>query len=111
MRKWNLRVISFVLLLVFTQKLGLGLWLHDWLHEPRPVHSFAFSHRGKANWQVQPVKCSCLEDATMPLIESAAYIYSVPKKYLIAYLLAVYSPTLSNDRLYAALRGPPLPLV
>jgi hypothetical protein len=63
MRKWNLQVISFALLLVFTQKLGLGLWLHNWLHESRAIHSWAFENGNKACLQLQPVKCSCLDDA------------------------------------------------
>ena len=107
MRKANLRAISFVLILIFTQKLGLGLWLHNWLHHPRGSHSSAFMANGRACLELQPAKCHCIDDALMPLIKSHPLEYQEHQKHLLALLLTGYPAAISRDKIFPALRGPP----
>lgn len=107
MRKANLRVISFVLILIFTQKLMLGLWLHDWLHEARVSHSSAIIKDGKACPELWPVKCHCIDDALMPIIKSHPFVFREHQKHLLALLLTNYSAAISRDKMIPALRGPP----
>jgi hypothetical protein len=107
MRKANLRVISFLLILVFTQKLVLGLWLHNWLHEPRGNHSRVLANKGKACPELWPVKCHCIDDALMPLIKSHPFLCRERPKHLITTLLITRSTAFSRDEMIPALRGPP----
>jgi hypothetical protein len=108
MRTANLRLISFALILIFTQKLGLGLWLHNWLHEPRVKHSLAVKNNRGPGIEGQPAKCNCIDDALMPLIHSNLFIYLAHQKHLAAVLLTRYSsPASLNDKSSPALRGPP----
>ena len=107
-RKANLQVISFVLILIFTQKLGLGLWLHNWLHEPPAKHALVTKHGHAPYVEGQPAKCNCIDDALMPLINSHPLIYPAHQKHLAALLFARYSSHGSrNDKTSPALRGPP----
>jgi len=108
MRRANLRLISFVLILIFTQKLGLGLWLHNWLHEPRVKHSLAIKNNHGPCVEVQPAKCNCIDDSLMPLIRSNPFLYHAHQEHLAAVLLTRYSsPGARNDKKPPALRGPP----
>jgi len=115
MQKVNLRLVAFLLLLAFFQKMGLELWLHHWLHDPPAVHSAGAidihpgtpGEKDRAFLQQLPVKCSCLDDTMMPLIGSVAYVYKAPAKQPIAFLPTPYSSALSNDKVFPALRGPP----
>jgi hypothetical protein len=107
MRKTNLRVISFLLTLIFTQKLVLGLWLHNWLHERRNNHSSVCVGRGGACVELQLVKCSCIDDALMPLIQSRPFDFQGHRLYLITLLTSVYSAAVTRGIMIPALRGPP----
>jgi hypothetical protein len=107
MRRANLRVISFLLILIFTQKLVLGLWVHNWLHEPRGDRSWVLVKDGKACPEFQPVKCRCIDDALMPLINSNPFGYQEHQRHLVAILLIARSAPFSCDVMIPALRGPP----
>lgn len=107
MRKANLRVISFLLILIFTQKLLLGLWVHNWLHEPRSDRSWVLVKDGKACPEFQPVKCHCIDDALMPLIKSNPLGYQGHQRHLVAILLIARSAAFARDEMIPALRGPP----
>ena len=107
MRKANLRVISFLLMLIFSQKLVLGLWLHNWLHERRSNHSSVAVNNGSPVFELQAVRCNCIDDALMPLIKSNPVKYQGHQRYLIALLLITHSAAISRDEVIPALRGPP----
>jgi hypothetical protein len=107
MRKANLRVISLVLILIFTQKLGLGLWLHNWLHEPRSSQSTTIRNNAGPFVELPPVKCNCIEDAIMPLVESKPFVYLAYQQYLLVLHGNAYSDVLSQEKVFSALRGPP----
>ena len=109
MRKANLRVISFFLVLIFSQKLVLGLWLHNWLHESRTDRSSVCMNHGAACFELQRIKCNCIEDALMPLIQSNPLNYQGHQWHLITLLLIEHSAATSHDGLIPALRGPPRP--
>ncbi|HXB95943.1 MAG TPA: hypothetical protein VNU70_12325, partial [Puia sp.] len=76
MQKLNVRIVSFFLILAFSQRLGLELWLHNWLHETTVTASVGPTQKGKALLQHQRVKCNCIDDALMPLMESDVVDYS-----------------------------------
>jgi hypothetical protein len=102
MLKKRLPVIAFVLLLAFTQKLGMQLWLHQWLHTK--VHDF--SSKENTGNQLQ-LKCYCLDDTLMPAEPSASINIIVPAT---SYSLILSSPQrvlYVGEKQFASLRGPP----
>lgn len=107
MQKINVRTVAFMLLLAFVQKLGLELWLHDWLHEPQGVHLLVPRDRDKASLQQSPIQCHCLDDTLMPLIQSASFTYAAPHKQGSALPASGYVSVLSTLRIFSSLRGPP----
>lgn len=105
-----------MLLLAFFQKLGLELWLHHWLHEPREgIHLVVPGTPGvtpeerdnSTSLHQSPISCNCLDDTLMPQIEPAPFHYEASQKHLIALLREEYSSILSSDKIFSALRGPP----
>ena len=107
LHKMKRRIVSLLLILVFSQKLGLELWVHHWLHESVVPQSVASAEKGKPNLQHLPLKCNCVEDSLIPLIESDIPVYSRTRPQLIAIFLPAYSSCLSGDVEFSSLRGPP----
>jgi hypothetical protein len=107
MQKLNARIVSLLLILVFLQKLGLELWLHNLLHETTPIHAVASGNKGKPVVAHQAFQCSCLEDALMPFTETDPFVAVSTPQQLIAVFLTSYSFHSAADREYSSLRGPP----
>ena len=107
MQKLNVRIVSFFLILAFSQKMGLELWLHNWLHETTVIASVSPTQKGKPFLQHQKIKCSCIEDALMPLMESDVVDYIPHWRFSVAIFEETYSSWLSLDKEFSALRGPP----
>ncbi len=74
MRKWNVRVISFLLILVFSQKLGMQLWLHNWLHSGHPYSCTQVVIHQSHDEQ----NCSCIDDLTMPMTGAQLPVLQLP---------------------------------
>src|SRR6185312_11024712 len=96
------RIVAALLLLVFTQKAGLRLWMHDWFHESRTAQTESVAHASHIL-----LKCDCFDDAIMPLL--GCPLFTVPSPVRIYATLAVPSqaPFLSADKIYYSLKGPP----
>jgi hypothetical protein len=107
LQKINVRLIAFMLLLAFFQKLGMELWLHHWLHEPQGVHALAPGDKDKASLQQSLVQCHCLDDTMMPLVQSDVYAYESPKRQSVCFFPTEYTSVLFVCREFPALRGPP----
>jgi hypothetical protein len=107
MQKVNVRIVSLLLILVFLQKLGMELWVHDWLHETNIAHLIIPAAKGKPVVQHHKVICNCLEDAMMPLVEAKAIRCEPVSVRLTTIFVAHYSSYLSGDKEFSALRGPP----
>ncbi len=108
MQKLNVRIVSVLLILVFVQKLGGEMWLHNWLHEANRSHSVASAGKGKPVIQKHQLICNCYEDVMMPLIESDVVHYDQFTPYLTAVILTHYTAFLSGDKKFSSLRGPPV---
>jgi hypothetical protein len=107
MQKLNVRIVSFFLILAFSQKMGLELWLHNWLHETSVTASVGPTQKGKPAFQHQRIKCTCIDDALMPLMASATVDYSPHQQPSISIYATTYTSWLSVDQEFSALRGPP----
>src|ERR1043165_5132018 len=58
------KVLSIVMMIVLTQKIAGGLYLHNWLHESKQL-SF-LSHNTN---NVSQANCSCIDDFYAPFTE------------------------------------------
>jgi hypothetical protein len=107
MQKLNARIVSFFLILAFSQKMGLELWLHNWLHVTTVTASVQPTQKGKPHFQHQVLKCHCIDDARMPLMESEIVDFDADQLPSIPNFTATYSSWLSVDKDFSSLRGPP----
>ena len=99
------KTVAVFLLLVFTQKAGLRLWMHDWFHESRTAKTASAPHA-----QHIQLKCDCFDDAMMPLLESPVFTVPQPVRTYSTLTATRQSPILSADDIYYSLKGPPSPL-
>jgi hypothetical protein len=102
------KIIAFLLLLVFTQKLGVRLWMHDWLHETqtRSLTSSKFPTAEKL-----PLRCDCIDDMQMPLTATPAIVLEVPRQQSITLLAAWLPPFSAAEKVFYSLKGPPVPTI
>lgn len=101
-RKFNIRLIAFFLLIAFSQKLGLRVWMHHWLHETKCVNLAI------AGSSVLQVKCDCAEDALMPVTESPVIAIPVPLRSFSGFVYGHYkSGFCLVYKYYPSLKGPP----
>jgi hypothetical protein len=100
-RKYS-RITAVFLLLVFSQKAGLRLWMHHWFHESRTAQS----HSSPSSADLQ-LKCDCFDDAMMPLLDSPFFITPEPVRQYATLTLPRRSAILNADKVYYSLKGPP----
>src|SRR5579871_4585367 len=107
MQKLNARIVSFCLILVFTQKMGLELWLHNWLHETTVTASVSATPKGKAGLEHLQLNCHCIDDALNPLMEADKVDYDAHRGLFTQLFSADYSSWISAEKTLSSLRGPP----
>ena len=98
----TVKSLAIILLLVFCQKVGGGLYLHNWLHANNCRQS---THT--AGQVVSGYNCSCIDDFSMPFAENSEIIVqaisSTEAKFISFYkFLIPFSSALFNSQ-----RGPP----
>ncbi|HWB93955.1 MAG TPA: hypothetical protein VG605_19005 [Puia sp.] len=102
MRRLNVRILALALILVFTQKLGLRLWMHRWFHETRALSA---SHLPAVD-TLHPI-CDCIDDFLMPLTGSALIELPPPVRSYNIVAAANCPPIPTAHKHYSSLRGPP----
>ncbi|HTR31936.1 MAG TPA: hypothetical protein VMH27_21835 [Puia sp.] len=107
MQKLKVRIVSFFLILIFSQKMGLELWLHNWLHETTVTASVSSAPKAKAGIQHQRVRCNCIDDALNPLVEADVVDFDAGPQPALLHIADIYSSRLSAEREFSSLRGPP----
>jgi hypothetical protein len=105
MERLKKKITSVLLILTFTQKLGLGLFVHAWLHEK----TFGLTSDPKNPvTQLQQVRCTCIEDAMIPFAgTTSSIIIGSPVKYFFNYSNPFRVLFSSAKKIYYSLRGPP----
>lgn len=113
LRKLNARILALVLILVFTQKLGLGIWMHNWLHETGVSQGNVLHGTRVLKGQLLPdveklnANCHCIDDFLVPLVETPVITPTVPEREFYS-LPCVYRSSFSAFTYsFASLRGPP----
>lgn len=101
MRKFNTKLLALLLVLVFSQKLGLRLWMHHLLHEStEQKSSLPYSQ------QIQ-LKCDCVDEALMPFTETPSFIVAIPERE-VEQIIYNYPLSFSSvTKLFCSLKGPP----
>ncbi len=61
------KLTSLVLILVFSQKMGMSLFLHNWLHASK---QHASSSKPISSQELQ-LACGCINDFNLPLAETS----------------------------------------
>jgi hypothetical protein len=100
-----LKSFAIILLLVFSQKIGLGLYLHNWLHTNNCQQSLPIGNN------VSGYTCSCVDDFSMPFagnLEPVTQTISTERVEFIAChkFLIPFSSTF-----FHSLRGPPVSII
>jgi hypothetical protein len=99
------KITAVLLIIAFTQKLGLGLFVHAWFHE----NTFGLTNDPKNPvTHLQQVRCTCIEDAMIPFaVATASVIINTPVKYFYNYGNPFRVLFSSSQKIYHSLRGPP----
>src|SRR5262252_6094726 len=98
-----LKCFAIVLLLTFSQKLGAGLYLHNWFHYKNFQQ---LPHSAGGN--VASYSCNCVDDFSMPFADpvcETGSIAPVPKQSFVSTFI---QPVPIAVRVFKSLRGPPL---
>lgn len=68
------KLTALLLILVFSQKMGVGLYLHNWLHTPQ---QHTTSSKPVSSQEIQ-FACGCINDFTLPFTETTVPTLQVP---------------------------------
>jgi hypothetical protein len=98
MQKVNLKIVSFFLLVLFMQNMGIQLWIHNHFHEKVATTTSATNLK---------VDCHCLDDMFMPMSPSSSLeVAAIIKSFIhIRYEYTEYFISAEKD--FHSLRGPP----
>jgi hypothetical protein len=97
-----LRLTAFLLLAVFSQKMGGGLLVHNLLH----TQTSKTSQQDEKNKDIN-YTCSCLDDFLMPFDEVADPEFTVSSAPLISQYSFYSSKVYTYRTFHFSLRGPP----
>jgi len=103
MRSNRLTVKSFavIILLVFCQKAGGGLYLHNWLHASACKQ---YTHNAET---VTGYNCSCIDDFSMPFADNPETVYQRVPLIETEFVLSGNSFVRFSSILFHSLRAPP----
>ena len=97
------QLIASLLILVFSQKMGMGLYLHNWLH-----HSVATA--SLSNEELKNA-CTCINDFTAPLEETAVQQIPIPLSTTLVPAATQVTGLPVVYKYFRSLRAPPSPLI
>jgi hypothetical protein len=97
------KLTTLLLILVFSQKMGMSLYLHNWLHAAKQHNSSSNPVSGQ---EIQ-FACGCINDFNLPLTETTIPVLQVPVTTVnIPQAAPVFSiPTVF--KYFHSLRAPP----
>lgn len=100
-----LRFAAFFLLLVFSQKAGAGLLLHNLFHGNISNHKN--SEKQDADEKAVNYGCSCIDDLLMPFTEAEELGFSIPVPVFITLPVFLQDEIPVFSTVLLLLRGPP----
>lgn len=103
-RRFILRCATFALLLVFSQKVGVGLFLHNLFHNQRISRPFQPSKEGGKEISFA---CNCIDDFLVPFTEPEEIILSTPAMEYETSQRSFRASIPFQPVIFSSLRGPP----
>ena len=100
---------AFFLLLIFLQKNGAGLLVHNSRHTGNEKKELPAGENKKGN--TANYGCSCLDEFLTPFTETELQIFSSPGIVIPTYAIIYKKDILSHTSIYSLFRGPPVSLV
>lgn len=97
------KIATIVLILVFNQKMGMGLYLHNWLHNTK-THGAASSPLTN---QELTFACNCFNDFTTPLTETVTQELVVPRQTVNIITAETVAALPEIYKFFHSLRAPP----
>jgi hypothetical protein len=98
-----LKLASILLILVLTQKMVGGLYLHNWLHVSKT--NIVHTSGGKT---ISQYNCSCIDDFYVPFTEPSPVIIVIPLPERGDYFAIPKMALPVKPRFSPSLRGPPV---
>lgn len=92
------------MLLVFTQKLGLRLWLHNRYH----IEQSNQKREPLSDNEDKSFKCDCIDDFMMPLDEVPCLSLTIPTQQFTTLYSNYNLPFSSAENFFCSLKGPPV---
>ncbi|OQP49724.1 hypothetical protein A4H97_27925 [Niastella yeongjuensis] len=98
------KLTTILLILVFSQKMGVGLYLHNWLHASI---QHATSSKPVSGQEIQ-FACGCINDFNLPFTETIVPSIEVPVTIVEqSHIIPVFTiPAVFKH--FHSLRGPPV---
>jgi len=103
-RSFILRCAAFFLLLIFSQKAGTGLLLHNLLHARQSTEHSTTQSTGK---QEVGLACNCIDDFLMPFEGAEVAVVSSPILQHESPVVFVTVAVPFRHPILSSLRGPP----
>lgn len=97
------KIMALFLMLVFSQKMGMSLYLHNWLHA---VKSHTNTDIPVSEQEIK-FACGCINDFTIPIIETDVPQLTVPFVTINQPVAAPVYTFPAVYKYYHSLRGPP----
>ena len=98
----KLKGLAIILLLVFSQKMGAGLYLHNWLHLKNCRQS---SQSGSTN--VISYTCTCVDDFSMPFAENTEKVSQIVSSIKFDFISSYKFLIPLSSTFFYSLRAPP----
>ncbi|PZR27924.1 MAG: hypothetical protein DI535_08250 [Citrobacter freundii] len=105
-RRLILQCASFLLLLVFSQKVGGGLFLHNLLHNQDTATPYQPVKQDNNSREIR-FACNCIDDFLMPFTEAEEIVLPQPVTEHFASRTHFIAGTSFRPVIAANLRGPP----
>ncbi len=100
------RGISLLLLLVFFQQIGAGLFIHNLLHDKKQLVETQAKKHGNA--KEISFACSCVDNFLMPFIDTDEPVVTHPPSVYSKPGDTVDEPVYFTSLIFSSLRGPPM---
>lgn len=104
-RSFTLRCAAFLLILVFSQKAGAGLFLHNLLHTPSANNKAPQQENEKG--KDFRYNCTCIDDFLMPFNEEEEPVYFNPVLNFTIPVIFYKELIPFRTSIFSSLRGPP----
>lgn len=98
------KLIACLLIIAFSQKMGMGLYLHNWLHSTS-------SHETALTGDELKNACSCINDFTAPLERSTIQQLPQPSSNTVILAATAVTELPVVGKYFHSLRAPPAPLI